>query len=341
MAMNFYDRIKAINGASKKHTAKEVMVANLRNDFSAHFMDTIDYQSDTLVNGMPQRLIVSCNKNVVTEKLFWTYPGENVYLGDVVDCFNCKWLITEIDPNDDICVKGKMEQCNREISWQNPHTLEIISRWVTMSRPYYSNLEENQQTTISKRMYKIQIPYDNETALFDNGKRFMLEIIDGNPKTYRITSVDISTKRYQMHGTIQGFIVLQVEQDQYNELTDNSELMICDYIDPNTNSNPDTSIECKIQYIGDPELKIGGQPKKFSALFTDNHGNIINNDPVWEANYLDEFKDYIKTEQIGADFFITILSGANLLEGSYINIILKDKSGIYSDELLCKVVALI
>lgn len=340
MAMDFYDRIRAINGASLKQNNKSVMLERMRYDFSSHFKDTTDYQTDALVNGAPQKLIVSQNKNVVTEKLFWTYPGEYVYLGDVVDCFNCKWLITEIDPNDEICVKGKMEQCNREISWQNPHTLEIISRWVTMSRPYYSNLEENEQTTISKRMYKIQIPYDSETSLFDNGKRFMLEVIDGNPKTYRITSVDISTKRYQMHGTIQGFIVLQVEQDQYNELTDNPDLMICDYIPPNEEEKP-TNIQCKIEYIGDPELKIGGQPKKFTAIFTNEQGENVDLTPVWNINILEEFKEYLKINQDGNNLFINVLSSGTLLEGAYLNIELKDETEQYSDELRCKVVALI
>lgn len=340
MGMDLYDRIKAINGAAKKEIHKDVMLEKLRYDFSKHFADTIDYQANSLVNGVPQKLIVSKNKNVVTEKMFWTYPGERVSLGDVVDCFNCKWLITEIDPNDEICVKGKMEQCNREISWQNPHTLEIISRWVTMSRPYYSNLEENQQTTISKRMYKIQIPYDEETALFDNGKRFMLEVIDGEPKTYRITSVDISTKRYQMHGTLQGFIVLQVEQDQYNKLTDNADLMICDYIDPNKDEE-ETNIKCKIEYTGTPELKIGGQAKKFTALFLNDNEESLSFTPIWEVNVLDDFKKYVKVEQTGNNLFITISSKGNLLEGAYVNIVLKDETNTYSDTLSCKVVALI
>lgn len=340
MAMNWYDRARAINGAYANNSNKEVRLDKLRYDFKKHFMDTTDYQPDALVNNKHQRLIVSNNKNVVTEKKFWTYPGETVQLGDVVDCFNCKWLITEIDPNNEICITGKMEQCNREISWQNPHTKKIISSWVTMSKPYFSNLDEGVQITTSKRMYKMQIPYNEETALFDNGKRFMLEVIDGEPKTYRITSVDISTQRFQMHGTLQGFISLQIEQDQYNELKDNAELMICDYVAPDE-PVVDVGISCKIEYIGEPELKIGGQPKIFTAIFENTNGQRVESVPIWEVICVEEFEKYVDYKQDGDTLSVAILSEGVLLEGTVVKIKLHDIDNTYSDELDCKVVALI
>ena len=339
--MNFYEKARAINGARVNDTNKDVWLDKLRRDFKKHFMDTTDYQPNALVNDKPQKLIVSKNKSVVTEKKFWTYPGEEVRLGDVVDCYNCKWLITEIDPNDEICVTGKMEQCNREICWQNPHTREIIYSWVTMTRPYYSNLNEGQQITMSKRMYKIQIPYNEETALFDNGKRFMLEVIDGEPKTYRITSVDISTERFQMHGTLQGFIVLQVEQDQYNELVDNAELMICDYISPEEPEVNNPNIKCEITYTGEPELKIGGQPKIFNAIFKNSKNQEIEATSVWEVQMIEEFKDYVEIKEEDNSLSVGILNTGRLLEGTFIKIVLHDKENQNFDEVECKVVALL
>lgn len=49
------------------------------------------------------------------------------------------------------------------------------------------------------------------------------------PRTY---SVDQSTERYELHGKTQGFLVLNIRQDQYNSKTDNAEKMICDYFEP-------------------------------------------------------------------------------------------------------------
>lgn len=341
MAMNFYQKARAINGAYKNTTNKEVRLEVLRRDFAEHFMDTTDYHDDTLVNGTPQRLIVSQNKSVVTEKKFWTYPGEQVRLGDVVDCYNCKWLITEIDPNNEITITGKMEQCNREICWQNPYTKEIVYQWVTLSRPYYSNLTEGQQITMSKRMYKIQIAYNEETALFDNGKRFMLEVIDGEPKTYQITSVDISTERYQMHGTLQGFIVLQVEQDQYNEHTDNAELMVCDYISPDEPETDKPALTCEISYTGEPELKIGGQPKVFTAIFRNKNGQEVETESMWEVQVLEEFKEYLIITQDDTTLSIAVKGTGALLEGATVKILLHDKDNQSNAEVACKVVALI
>ena len=82
-------------------------------------------------------------------------------------------------------------------------------------------------TSLSQREYKVEMPFDDETALIDLDKRFMLEIINGEPKTYVTTSVDQSTERYELHGKTQGFLVLNIRQDQYNSKTDNAEKMIC------------------------------------------------------------------------------------------------------------------
>lgn len=92
-----------------------------------------------------------------------------------------------------------------------------------MEKPYFSNLEENKQTSMSQRQYNLQVPYDDDTAKIDVDQRFMLEIINGKPKTYRVTCVDINTERYSLDGSIRGFLLLNIEQDQYNPEKDNIE----------------------------------------------------------------------------------------------------------------------
>lgn len=156
-----------------------------------------------------------------------------------------------------------MELCNRQIQWQNPITGEIVSRWATLSKPYYANNKEIVMTSLSQREYKVQMPFDDETALIDLDKRFMLEIINGEPKTYVTTSVDQSTERYELHGKTQGFLVLNIRQDQYNSKTDNAEKMICDYFEPNKSDEPDadSQVTATIKYAGKPEVRVGGSWK--------------------------------------------------------------------------------
>ena len=69
-------------------------------------MDSIDYEPNTLVNGTKQSLLVSKNKSIVTEKKVRTLPGEDIPLGAIIDCYNCKWIVTEIDANRELCVRA-------------------------------------------------------------------------------------------------------------------------------------------------------------------------------------------------------------------------------------------
>ena len=154
-----------------------------------------------------------------------------------------------------------------------------------VDKPYFSNLESNATSTESKREFKIQLPYDNESALLDVDKRFMLEIIGKTPRTYRLTSVDSMTERYDYNGEASGFLVINVEQDAYNPKTDNSELMICDYVTDNSTS---AQAEREIFYRGTKEIKAGGPHKKFVATLN----GVKDPTVTWSINMDDNLKQY-------------------------------------------------
>ena len=338
-----YDRVRAIQGAAKNTSRKDVNNAMIVRSFAKHFRDSVDYHNDTLVDGKPQELIVARNKNVPKEKKIYAAPGEEFSLGALVDCFDCKWLVTEVDPNHEQYFSGKMEQCNREIQWQDDETLEIVSQWITMDKPYFSNLDENAHSTISTRMFKVYLPYDKYSSKLYVDKRIMLEVIDGNPITYRITSVDISTQRFVYKDGIEGFICLYIEQDQYNPKTDRKDLMICNYIDPDSRGNFDKKAEIipKILFTGEvPEVKIGGSEKKFSAKFIDESGIDIFAEPKWSIDYLDEFKPYVQSRISDGVLCLRVVKN-ELMEGAVIKVILSDKDDINSVSIECKVVALL
>lgn len=337
--MTIYQRARAIGGAAALSTRKQADLAAIRQSFKRHFMDSIDYQADTLVNGSRQPLLVSQNKSVVTEKKIRAYPGDTLPLGGVVDCFNCKWLITEIDPNREICVTALMEQCNKEICWQNPQTKEIHRRWCTVSKPYFSNLEQNKKTTISQREYKMQLPYDEETALLDVDKRLMLEFVGAEPKTYRVTCVDTMTERYQLDGSTQGFLVLNLEQDQYIPEKDNPELMICDYLPPDERQAKQ-DYRPVIIYSGEAEIKMGGSAKKFMADFVDETGRSADLAAAWRVECLDAVREKLEVAVDGNE--MTILAPCDrLLEGAAVRIVLCDQQERYESSLVCRVVTLI
>lgn len=264
-------------------------------------------------------------------------------LGDIVDCYNCKWLVTEIEPNDEIFLRGKMELCNRQIQWQNPITGEIVSRWATLSKPYYANNKELVMTSLSQREYKVQMPFDDETALIDLDKRFMLEIINGEPKTYVTTSVDQSTERYELHGKTQGFLVLNIRQDQYNSKTDNAEKMICDYFEPNKSNEPDTDsqVTAAIKYAGKPEVRVGGSWKKFTPVFTSIAGEEVAETPVWSTKCLDEFKEFVEVQAADDGTFKIRILNNSIMDGATVKISLTNADGTVSTSIECKVVNLL
>lgn len=277
--MNALEKNRWICYGKEATYAKDSRIASLQEDFARHFKDSIDYQPEAKVNGKQQELIVAKNKSVTNERKISAYPGETFYAGDVVDALNAKWLITEVDQNKEVYTHGIMQLCNRELIWQDPDTGEILRRWVTAEKPYYSNLDEAKPLTVSSREYKIQVTFDEETSLIDIDKRFMLEIIGESPKTYKVTSVDTITDRFYQSGEIRGFLVLNVTQDLYNPKTDRKDLLICDYKEPVQKSDPGMypmlEGEIKFTYSGNATIRQGGSAKKFTAHLYDGAGNEI------------------------------------------------------------------
>ena len=205
-------------------TKRDRIIHNAKRMTQKFAIHTPAYKSVT-IDGTDDNLIIISTQTVST-KTIEALPSRDFKIGSIVFWNGSHWLITKRDAESDITVRGEIEQCNRQIRWQNPSTKEIHERWCVVDKPYFSNLESNATSTESKREFKIQLPYDNESALLDVDKRFMLEIIGKTPRTYRLTSVDSMTERYDYNGEASGFLVINVEQDAYNPQTDNSELMV-------------------------------------------------------------------------------------------------------------------
>lgn len=212
-----------------------------------------------------ERNLMIVNTQQITAKTIYAMPDEDFDVGQIVVWNGSHWLITQRDLDNDIITRGYMQQCNRQIVWQNPETRKVFSLWATVEKPYYSNLDASQKIEVSTREFRVQIPYTDESKLIDIGKRFMLEIIGGEPKTYRVVSVDSMTQRFDRDGEITGFIILNLEQCLYNPRTDNIELEVCDYIAPIENDDIITE-DVEITYRGKPVIRAGGSKKSFTGI---------------------------------------------------------------------------
>lgn len=245
------------------------------------------------IDGVEEHLLI-VSRDEPNEKTIRAMPGRSFKVGQIVTWKTTHWLITQKDEDDEISMRGKIEQCNRMLKWQNSKTGEIIERWCTAEKPYYSNLFEDREMSISTREFKIQLPYDSETARIGLDKRFMLDEIDGEPKTYRVTSVDAITERFDRDGESSGFLILNVSQDLYNPATDNKELGICNYYDASTIIEQPTGVNrCSIVYKGKPSIRYGGSFK----LMHFQHDNMLNSKPscTWtvDCGAFDDKFEYI------------------------------------------------
>lgn len=224
MSWDLYERRLLFRGETKR----DRNINTIKRNIEIKMPDNPAFKS-VIVNDEYSIALTFFSTDYTNEKRFSTvHEGETVNIGDIILWNELHWLVVEIDFDDDVKRGGKMVQCNREISWQNTNTGEIITRWCLAEKPYSSNLRDGFMVDTSKREYKVQVPYDEETILVDLDKRFLLEKINGVPKAYRVTSVDVNTNKYQdVDG---GFIVWNLVQDQYNEATDNKDVMIADYV---------------------------------------------------------------------------------------------------------------
>lgn len=257
---NYFGRLSC-----KGKTARERMIFDVHRDMMMKAETNPSYKTVD-VDGEELHVLITSTQTV-TAKNVVAMPGENFETGSIMIYNGSHWLITQRDLEDDVNIRGKIELCQREVIWQNQETGEIHRRWATVEKPYYSNITENNVISMSTREFKIQMPYDEETNKLYIDKRLMLEIVNGEPKTYKITSIDSMTTRYDRNGEIKGFLVINTEQDQYDPSTDNKELMVCDYVDPDSiiDGDPEEQEGLQIEFLGKPQIRIGGYNKKFTA----------------------------------------------------------------------------
>lgn len=292
---------------------------------------------EVLVDRVPQKLFINRNE-VLNKKNFNTLPGEVVRLGSVIYWENCHWLVTESVRDDEMTYRGIFQQCNRQLVWQNPETREIIRRWCTIEKPYYSNLQSGIQFAFSTREFKVQLPYDDESCLLDVDKKFMLDVIDKEPKVYACTSIDMNTERYDVNGEAIGFIVMNLTQRQYNPDTDSLEYGICDYLEPYDFLRP-TEEGYLVLELSEEGVVPGGHPVILTAAyFNYSDGTPRSGDrTVYTFSCSQEVRRLLKTRDTNAGLEISLGYSPTVI-GETIKIQAVNKEGTIGNTIELEVV---
>lgn len=223
-------------------SARDRAINRTKEDFARFVVDDPAYQEDCLRNGNPQRFLITRSETTYRCEIT-AFPGEELYPGDMIECFGEHWICYETIVSSDIQVTGTIWLCNQLFRWQNG-TPDIIEKWGVLDSGVYSTTKTGgYEVNTPDVQYKIYLPFDEDTERFFVDKRLATSIrYDANGKqileVYKVTRVDPTSQAY---GKGAHLLLLHCRSDDYVAEFDNVEHMICNYIPAATDAESTTT----------------------------------------------------------------------------------------------------
>ena len=297
-------------------TQRERIVNRLKTNLNNKLQDNPSYKTVKL-NGEETNLIINTSTKPYYKE-FQSLPDQKILAGDYVEWADSMWLVLNADSDDEVYTDGNLRQCQHRIYWQKADGM-IVSRYAyTENASSYSNGETgNNIITLESNQFMVYLPYDEETAELDNGKRVHMSRSNAKCKPYELTRPDDITYGFGEKGVL-NIIFTQTQYNQENDklitLEDGTQAWICDYIDspttpPSEPTTPDETadLSAEITFKGTQELKIGGNTKTLTGYFIDKDGNTTSDIGKWEVFAIDELMPYIKPTFTGNILKIKVL----------------------------------
>lgn len=291
-------------------TQRERIVNRLKTNLNNKLQDNPSYKSVKL-NGEETNLIINTSTKPYYKE-FQSLPDQKILAGDYVEWANSMWLVLNADSDDEVYIDGNLRQCQHRIYWQKSDGT-IVSRYAyTENASSYSNGETGNNTiTLQSNQFMVYLPYDEETAELDNGKRIHMSRSNAKCKPYELTRPDDVTYGFGEKGVLN----IIFTQTQYNQdkdklitLEDGTQAWICDYIDssstPSEPSTPDETEDLWHMEFEYSTLKIKPLDKDYiivAHLYDGNNAEIT--DGI----------EYEWTVESNIDSYITYKTNSNIL----------------------------
>lgn len=283
-------------------TQRERIVNRLKTNLNNKLQDNPSYKSVKL-NGEETHLIINTSTKPYYKE-FQSLPDQKILAGDYVEWADSMWLVLNADSDDEVYTDGNLRQCQHCIYWQKSDGT-IVSRYAyTENASAYNNGEAGNHTiTLQSNQFMVYLPYDEETAELDNGKRVHMSRSNSKCKPYELTRPDDVTYGFGKKGVL-NIIFTQTQYNQGNDklitLEDGTQAWICDYIDfstptPPQPSNPNETTDLWIMKIECPnlEIKSTGYPKTLTATLCNSKTGEVIPDTVYEWNVQSDISKYI------------------------------------------------
>lgn len=240
-------------------TARDRAISRTKQDFERFVVDDPAYQANCKRNGKPQRFLIT-RSDMLYRCDITAFPGEELYPGDMIECFGEHWICYQTRVSSDIQVSGIIWLCNHLFRWQNG-TPNIVEKWGVLDSGIYSTTKTGgYEINTPDVQYKIYLPLDEDTERFYVDKRLATNVrFDANGKpvleVYKVTRVDPTSQAYG-HGA--HLMLLHCRSDDYIAEYDNVENMICNYIPPESSDPPPVTGGKAAAITGRGEIRVGG-----------------------------------------------------------------------------------
>ena len=308
-------------------TQRERIVNRLKTNLNNKLQDNPSYKTVKL-NGEETNLIINTSTKPYYKE-FQSLPDQKILAGDYVEWADSMWLVLNADSDDEVYTDGNLRQCQHCIYWQKSDGT-IVSRYAyTENASAYNNGESgNNIITLQSNQFMVYLPYDEETADLDNGKRIHMSRSDKKCKPYDLTRPDDISYGFGEKGILN----IIFTQTQYNPETDKlitlkngTKTWICDYIPPSTPLPPsdETTVLCAI-ISGNTNLKIGFS-RTYTVNFSDKNGNEINwNDVNFKWSIESNFDTNLIIQTAKENKIELFTDNDNCIGNSFILSVIKD-----------------
>lgn len=221
-------------------TQRERIVNRLKTNLNNKLQDNPSYKSVKL-NGEETHLIINTSTKPYYKE-FQSLPDQKILAGDYVEWADSMWLVLNADSDDEVYIDGNLRQCQHRIYWQKADGTIVSRHAYTENASAYNNGETGNNTiTLESNQFMVYLPYDEETAELDNGKRVHMSRSNAKCKPYELTRPDDITYGFGEKGVL-NIIFTQTQYNQENDklitLEDGTQAWICDYIDSTPTTSP-------------------------------------------------------------------------------------------------------
>ena len=216
-----YEARVKVNGETKR----DRLLQHTQDNISRKIVDSLSCHK-VLINGVEQTVTITNKREDNTLKNICALPGETLIHGGLVDFAKAKWLITELDANDEVYCTGKMRRCNHLLKWLNAEG-KLIEKWCIVEDGSSSLIGEKNTDimAIGDARLAITIAKDDDTQAIERGKRFLID--DPNAKDVLAYQITKSDRLYNLYDGVGIYRFMLNEVNVTDD--DNKELLIADY----------------------------------------------------------------------------------------------------------------